>query len=153
MLGKLGLQNRQILVPMGHTLGLQNDGRTSRQVIADHPYAGRGLGYYAYFNDTPKIGVIPPHNMYLHTAAEIGLIGMLLFLIAVFIFFKSGMTTLRAKGMNIRLLALAGIAGLFAVMAHGMLELGAPGHMKFTWVYFLGGLLTALSVYQEPRHG
>ena len=57
--------------------------RTAARITGDNPVFGVGLGAYALANAdyNPGVGVMDTHNTYLNLAAEVGLPGLLLFLV------------------------------------------------------------------------
>ena len=59
--------------------------RTAVQITSDHPLFGIGLGAYALANRdyNPRVGIMDTHNTYLNLAAEVGVPGLLLFLVLV----------------------------------------------------------------------
>ena len=44
------------------------------------------------------------------------------------------------------------LAGLIAVYAHGMFEMGTLGDKRFLWILFIGGLLVKLGEYQKEKY-
>lgn len=59
--------------------------RTAVRITSDHPVFGIGLGAYPLANRdySPRIGFMDTHNTYLNLAAEVGIPGLLLFLVLV----------------------------------------------------------------------
>jgi putative inorganic carbon (HCO3(-)) transporter len=108
------------------------------QLIKEKPAAGRGLGFYEDFKP------IPPHNIYLQTAAEMGIIGLFLFAMVIIIFLRQGYLAIRNADRDMSLSALGLVAGLCGFCIHGMFELGTIGDSKFLSFFFIGGLLAAM---------
>jgi len=131
---------------------------TALKVIEKNPLLGVGIGNYKYSvadydNDPVRDATGQPnhvHNMYLHTAAEIGLPALFLFLWISVVFAINGWRAINSLDSEISLLAIGIIAGLVGMYAHGMIEPGAIGNIKFVWITFLGGLLMALAYRVSP---
>lgn len=113
--------------------------------IMDRPLQGLGFGYYLDFNP------IPPHNIYLQTASELGIPGLFFFLMASLGFFRRGIRALRSTETTVLLLAMGLLAGLASGYLHGMVELGTIAYHKFLTYLFIGGLLVSLGQYQREQ--
>lgn len=134
---------------------------TSLKVIASRPLEGTGLDNYAevvpWYDPNP--GLRPDgrpesvHNIYLHTAAEIGLPGLALLLAVLALSLARGARALPCLPAELGLLAAGALGGLVASLVHGLAELGTPGHPKLRGLSFLCGILLGLAglVAREER--
>ena len=119
--------------------------KNSLQLIRQRPLTGYGLGYYWDFRP------IPPHNIYLYTAAELGIFAMALLMWVFFIFFRKGVIIRQSSDVGLLLPAIGIIAGFSDACLHGMVEPGTIGDHKFLWFLFMGGLLVALGELHKQK--
>jgi O-antigen ligase len=124
-------------------------------LIKDYPMFGCGLGGYAftylkYKTDMPLWGTSFVHNDYLQGMAELGLIGVLIFLGFIM---RLLMLLLRmfltCSDFELRMLALACGASLSALLAHGLVDFNfyIPANaMGFAWIC---GVTAALPVLRK----
>lgn len=126
--------------------------KTGLKIIHKNPWAGVGLGNYRFvvpdYDPHPIMAPDgkpePVHNIYLHTAAELGIPALSVFIWLSVAFFAAGFRALRTADKTTALFALGLMAGLAGVYLHGMLELGTLGSPRFVVLSFMGGLLVAL---------
>lgn len=131
---------------------------TALKVIEANPIVGVGLGNYketvSRYDFTPSISGGQPnrvHNMYLLTAAEIGIPALLTF------FWMCGVFTYRAcwcillGNGEVGLFAIGMLAGMIAMLSHGMVEPGNFSMVKYVWIMFQGGLLLALDTLRRTE--
>jgi O-antigen ligase len=133
--------------------------QTALKIIKQNPLAGVGLGNYSYvvpdYDPDPVIdeagNPLPVHNIYLHTAAELGVPALTLFIWVSVVFFGGGIHALRTGNKTTAFFTLGLMAGLAGLFLHGMFEPGNLGHIRFVALSFTGALLVALgqSVKQE----
>ena len=96
-------------------------------IIRDHPIVGVGFGHLpfkqtfeTYIRTMPTFHA---HNTYLQTAAEMGIVGLLVFLFFLFILFKYGINKLiKSEDKYIKIMAAGAFSGLAGVLAHGGVE-------------------------------
>lgn len=115
------------------------------QIIKEKPITGVGLGYYSDFK------LIPPHNIYLQTATELGLVALILLIWVFWIFIRQGLVALQLPDKRNVLFAIGLFAGLTGAYLNGMFELGTIGYSQFLRLLFMGGLLVALGQYQKQN--
>lgn len=126
---------------------------TALRVIRDHPLTGVGLGNYgsvvAHYDPNPFMrsdGIPHPvHNIYLLTAAELGIpvLGLLIWLLISF--FRSGLICLQSDCPSSLLLGLGLFAGIIASSVNGLYDHGGLGQPLFVNFAFRGGLLIGLA--------
>ena len=96
-------------------------------IIRDHWIAGVGFGHLpfkqtfeTYIRTMPTFHA---HNTYLETAAEMGIPGLLVFLLLLFILFKYGINKLiRVEDRYISIMSAGVLSGLGGVLLHGAVE-------------------------------
>lgn len=126
---------------------------TALKIVRDNWLTGVGLGNYTVavweYDSSPPVdskgAAYPVHNMYLCTAAQLGVPALGLFGWISVVFVAAGIRAGRmAKGIR-GLLALGLLAGLAGQYVHGMFDLVTLGHRGFVPLMFSGGLLVALA--------
>lgn len=96
-------------------------------IIKDHWLAGVGFGHLpfkqtfeTYIRTMPTFHA---HNTYLETAAEMGIPGLVAFLLFLFVLFKYSIKELiRQDDRYIRVMAAGALSGLAGVLFHGLVE-------------------------------
>ena len=122
-------------------------------VFASHPILGVGAGNFAEFAMEHSATVVAhsdrkaevagvAHNMYLSVASELGLVGLILFLVTLFLAFKAVMPIAERSGLGTSV-----VLGLFVFMIAGM---------TLTWEtqkigYVLFGSVLALQLHDSAR--
>lgn len=99
----------------------------TREIIQDHWVAGVGFGHLpfkqtfeTYIRTMP---IYHSHNTYLQTAAELGIPGLIAFLLFLFVLFKYGIIKLiKNDDKYIRTMGAGVIAALGGVLLHGLVE-------------------------------
>ncbi|WP_223543423.1 O-antigen ligase family protein [Pseudomonas sp. GL-B-12] len=99
-------------------------------MMSENPILGVGLNSFTQvmdkYDDTMMSSYWrhPVHNIYLLVASELGLIGITVFIIKLYIFFKTGIITLRRKKADEQInkeFALIGVIGLSVICLSGFL--------------------------------
>jgi O-antigen ligase len=127
--------------------------RTALEIIKQNPLTGVGLGNYSHvvsnYDPDPPIdqtgNPMAVHNVYLHTAAELGVPALALFIWVSLVFFGRGIYALRTANKTTALFALGLVAGLASLYLHGMVEIGTLGNSRFVTLFFMGGCLVSLN--------
>lgn len=96
-------------------------------IIRDHPIVGVGFGHLpfkqtfeTYIRTMPTFHA---HNTYLETAAETGIVGLVVFLFFLFILFKYAIVNLvNSDDKYISVMTAGVLSGLGGVLAHGAVE-------------------------------
>jgi O-antigen ligase len=99
------------------------------RMIKEHPLAGVGFGGYwtaipQYHAASGRMTPQQAHNDYLELLASGGIIGVLIFVWAVFLFIKYARPCLRAKEPFRRAACLGAITGLFGISIHSLVDFG-----------------------------
>lgn len=124
--------------------------RWSIVAIQDFPFTGVGLGsfrrvirrLYPLAID-PGYNVVHPHNLFLHTAVDLGIPGLIVYLALVGLVLALGWQAAK-RDVQIRPYALGLIAGLFAFHIYGLGDVLALGSKTGLAFWFLLGLITTL---------
>ncbi len=124
-------------------------------IIRDNPIAGVGFGHIP-FKETFEtyIRTMPTyhaHNTFLQVAAEIGLTGLLAFVLFLFVTFKYGVKILnKSEDRYIRTMGAAAIAGLGGLIFHGIVEnvLYIPRIIITFWM-LVSFILTLVRIEEE----
>ncbi|MHC4216171.1 MAG: O-antigen ligase family protein [Planctomycetota bacterium] len=132
--------------------------QTGLKIVRDNWVTGVGLGNYEIaiwdYDSDPAINsagqVEPVHNIYLHTAAELGILALIILIWVSLVFFHRGIYALRAANKTTALFAMGLMVGLAGLYLHGMVELGTLGHPRFVPLSFIGGCLVGLNEIKLP---
>ncbi len=122
------------------------------RMIESHPLMGVGLDNYrqmvGWYDPNPPTrpdgSPEAVHNIYLQTAAELGVPALVLVLLAIGVALRRGYLGAGEAGGDLGVLGAGALAGLLAVGLHGMGELGTIWHPKFRTIPFLCGVLLAV---------
>lgn len=95
--------------------------RETWALLRDHPIRGAGLAGYpqaiAPYHEDPRVEIfLYPHNVLLAVWVELGLAGLLVFLVMLYQFFR---TVLTAYGLR---LTAASIAAMLVLLIHGLVD-------------------------------
>lgn len=126
-------------------------------IIRDHWVAGVGFGHLpfkqtfeTYIRTMPTFHA---HNTYLETAAEIGIPGLIAFLLFLFILFKYGIKRLiKIEDKYISVMAAGALSGLGGVLLHGAVEnvLYLPKIIITFWI-IVSLVLTLVRIQDRKR--
>lgn len=127
------------------------------EIIKDNWVAGLGFGhlpfkqtYETYMRTMP---IFHAHNTYLETAAELGIPGLIAFLLFLFILFKYGIIKLvKNDDKYFRIMAAGVIAGLGGVLVHGLVEsiLYLPKIILIFWI-MVSFILTLIRINDQEK--
>lgn len=117
--------------------------------IQDFPFTGVGLGSFRRvirrlypLNVVPGYDVAHAHNIYLHTAVDIGIPGLIIYLSIIGLVLALGWQAAR-RNAKLRPYALGLLSGLIAFHIYGLGDVLALGSKTGVAFWFLLGLLTA----------
>ena len=118
--------------------------------IQDFPFTGIGLGSFRRvirrlypLNVTPSYEVPHAHNVFFHTAVDIGIPGLIIYLALVGLVLALGWQAAKHNA-QLRPYALGLIVGLFAFHIYGLGDVLALGSKTGLVFWFLMGLVTTL---------
>ena len=121
------------------------------RIISEHPLLGTGLNNYKLFANPETAGLRIVHNVYLLIAAEMGIPGLLLFLLFFFEVIRSSLKLLKSKDEYLSNLGIAVLTGLGAFV---IASIPSPDY-RITFVkshvWLLCGLLMALNKIEYFR--
>ena len=129
--------------------------KITSEIIRDYWVAGVGFGHLpfkqtfeTYIRTMPTFHA---HNTYLETAAEMGIPGLLAFLLFLFVLFKYGIKELvKQDDKYIRVMSAGVLSGLAGVLFHGLVEniLYLP-RIIFTFWIMVSLVLTMLRIRKQ----
>ncbi|MCP4420057.1 MAG: hypothetical protein GY805_25925, partial [Chloroflexi bacterium] len=124
--------------------------------IQDFPFTGVGLGSFRRvirrlypLGVTPGYDVAHAHNLYLHTAIDIGLPGLIIYLALLGLAVYLGWFAAQ-RSKPLRPYALGLIAGLIGFHTYGIGDVLALGSKTGLSFWFLLGLITTLHKITHP---
>ena len=125
--------------------------------IQDFPFTGIGLGSFRHvIRRLYPLGVVPSyevahaHNVFLHTAVDIGIPGLISYLAIIGLVIALGWQTARHNA-RLRPYALGLTAGLIGFHIYGVGDVLALGSKTGLAFWFLLGLITTLHQVSQPR--
>lgn len=101
--------------------------KNTLKMIKDNFFNGVGLGYLpfksSYLHYIRTMNVYHAHNLYLEIFAEMGIGGIILFVVSIGTFLKDGFISIKNKtDKMLKFLVMGVIAGILAILMHGMFE-------------------------------
>ncbi len=126
-------------------------------IIRDHWVAGVGFGHLPYKQTFETyirtMPIFHAHNTYLETAAELGIPGLVAFLLFLFVLFKYGIIKLiKNDDKYIQVMAAGVISALGGVLLHGAVEsvLYLPKIILTFWI-FVSFILTLVRISDQEK--
>lgn len=127
------------------------------EVIKDNWLVGVGFGHLpfkaAFETYTRTMPTYHAHNTYLETMAEMGILGFIVFISFLFVLFKYAIKKLvKGNDKYIKVISSGLLAGLAAVLAHGLVEnvLYIPRIITSFWI-LVGLILTLVRIVDSPQ--
>ena len=124
--------------------------------ISDFPFTGVGLGAFRQvafrlypLNLSPAYDIAHAHNIFLQTALDLGLPGLVIYLAILFIAFVTGWHVAR-RDAKFRSISLGILAGLTSLHIYGLADALALGSKPGIIFWFSLGLLTAMNKLAGP---
>ena len=164
LFGSLGLQLLPYVLPQNvllrfTSIGNMADSSTSYrvniwlatlQMIRDYFFSGIGSGINVFKTIYPRyayatIEAAPhSHSLFLQILVELGIFGLLVFLIILFFFTKQSCSALRDEQKNpLRFWVLAGFCGILSVIAQGATDYIFYNYRVMLWFWLCAGLTSA----------
>lgn len=114
-------------LPLDERYSRRDIWQATSRMIADHPWFGVGLGafpfaYTRYDQSSGAQRVEQTHNDYLQILADAGLVGGLLTLVFVILFFVSAFRAARTHHRRRRSIVLGALSGCFAIAIHSFVD-------------------------------
>jgi len=121
-------------------------------MIKSHPFLGVGINNYTEVMgdyDTTDIRLTSitsyqVHNIFLQIAAEMGIIGFLIFIWVISTVYKEGLRLIKSSEGLMSGVVIGVIAGISAFLVHGLVDAASPGNHLFLIFWFLAGIIVAL---------
>lgn len=127
------------------------------EVIRDNWLVGVGFGHLpfkaAFGKYTRTMTTYHAHNTYLETMAEMGIVGFIVFISFLFVLFKYAVKKLiKGNDKYIKIISSGLLAGLAAVLTHGLVEnvLYIPRIITTFWI-LVGLILTLVRIVENPK--
>lgn len=141
------------------------------KIWGDHPYLGTGWGSYpdVYFDYSrftlgrfdPSIGGVPyasgfrmgAHNIYLELLAEVGLLGLFVYLAMIYVFFYNAtLLVLKLKDRRQRTLIIGAQGAMITYLVHAFVNnLGPSDKMGITFWFLIGMVPTLETLFQKSE--
>jgi putative inorganic carbon (HCO3(-)) transporter len=122
-------------------------------IIQANPISGVGINTYSEimggYDDT-NMGIetitrYPVHNIFLHIASEIGVLGLCAFIWFIAAIFRAGLSYIFLKQNVLTYVVIGLLAGILAHMVHGLVDTEAIGDKLFMFIWFFAGIIMAIS--------
>jgi putative inorganic carbon (HCO3(-)) transporter len=127
-------------------MGRANYWNEALHVINEHPFMGSGLNSYSR---VAKHGY--PHNSFLQTAAETGIIGLFAFvLVLLTLFFHSCWRAFRMKESDVRMLLAGALAGWVSFLIQSFFDTTLYSVQLGSLMWISMGFMVALQHQPEP---
>ncbi|MCA9994269.1 MAG: O-antigen ligase family protein [Anaerolineales bacterium] len=128
------------------------------QMVQDSPLIGTGLNNFVlnvphYLTANIINQGYPVHNIYFLIAAETGMFGFVGFVIVLFAIFRTGRQAVRQHGGVLAAMARGLLAGIVAVLTHGLLGWGWRLDVVNILFWFIVGYLISLNAMQPTALG
>ncbi len=126
-------------------------------ILKDYWFSGIGVGYLAFRKISPLyIRTMSPyhtHNTYLQIAIELGIVGIIVFLLLIINIFRMGVSAIvNGKNRFTKYFTTSYMVSLSAVLVHGMVEhvLYNPKIMLMFWL-IVGMNICAYNIYIDEK--
>ena len=121
-------------------------------IIKAHPFLGVGINNYTEVMqdyDTTDIGVTSittyqVHNIFLQVAAEMGIIGLAVFLWLIFIVYREGLDYIKSSQGFMTAVSIGILGGITAFLIHGLVDAASLGNHLFATFWFFTGIIIAV---------
>jgi len=123
------------------------------RIIGSNPIIGVGINNYTevmHDYDITKEGLESitahaVHNIFLNIAAEMGILGFVIFIWFITAIFAEGMASISNSNRGFVVYAVIGmLGGLMAFLVHGLVDIASPGSKLFMFVWFFAGIICAI---------
>ena len=99
--------------------------------------------------DTTDVGVtsittFQVHNIFLQIAAEMGIMGLAIFIWLIFVVYKEGLSYIKSSESPMSNIVVGLIGGITAFLIHGLVDAACLGNHLFLIFWFLAGLVVAI---------
>jgi len=121
-------------------------------IIKANPLVGVGINNYTEVMrdyDTTNIGITSitayqVHNIFLQIAAEMGIIGLAIFIWLIFIVYREGLRYIKSSEDVMSSIVIGVIAGVTAFLIHGLVDAASLGNHLFLIFWFFTGIVIAI---------
>jgi len=121
-------------------------------IIGTHPFLGVGINNYTevmqdYDTTDIKLTSITPyqvHNIFLQIAAEMGIIGLAIFIWLIFMVYVEGLRHIKSSEGSMSAIGIGVVAGITAFLIHGLVDAASLGNHLFLIFWLFAGIIVAL---------
>jgi len=126
--------------------------QVASNIIRANPVLGIGINNYTevmdqYDTTDVKLTSITRHqvhNIFLQVAAEMGIIGLAIFIWCVFMIYKEGLCHIKTSEGTMSSIVIGLIGGITAFLIHGLVDAASLGNHLFLILWFLTGVIFAV---------
>jgi O-antigen ligase len=126
--------------------------QVASNIIIAHPVLGVGLNNYTEVMqdyDTTDIGLTSitrhqVHNIFLQIGAEMGIIGLAIFVWLISMVYKEGLSYFKESEGSMSAIVIGLIAGITAFLIHGLADAASLGNHLFATFWFFTGIIIAI---------
>lgn len=120
-------------------------------IIKANPFLGVGINNYTevmqdYDTSDIKLTSITRHqvhNIFLQIAAEMGIMGLVIFIWLILMVYKEGLTYIKSSEGTMSGIVIGIIAGTSAFLIHGLVDAASLGNHLFLIFWFFAGIIIA----------
>lgn len=164
-LGQLFLQRIETVTDLQYVANYDRIGRwfSAIAIWQDNPIFGAGWGsypdmyfYYIIIKDTWsgefRMGA---HNIYLELLSEVGIVGLIVFLTLIYVFFRQAiLLQFRTNNSTLRTFLIATQGAMITFLVHAFLNnLGPSDKIGITFWFFLGSIPAIQSIIEKEEEG
>jgi len=126
--------------------------QVASNIIRTHPFLGVGINNYTevmeqYDTTDIKLTSITRHqvhNIFLQVAAEMGIVGLAIFIWLIFMVYKEGLSYVKISEGPILAIGIGLIGGITAFLIHGLVDAASLGNHLFLIFWFFTGIIIAV---------
>ena len=126
--------------------------KIASNIIKTNPFLGVGINNYTEVMqdyDTTEIKLTSitrhqVHNIFLQIAAEMGIIGLVIFIWLISMVYKEGLTYIKSSEGPMSGIVIGIIAGITAFLIHGLVDAASLGNHLFLIFWFFTGIIIVI---------
>jgi len=126
--------------------------QVASNIIKANPFLGVGINNYTevmgqYDTTDVKLTSITRHqvhNIFLQVAAEMGIMGLAIFIWLIFVVYKEGLSYIKSSESPMSNIVVGLIGGITAFLIHGLVDAASLGNHLFLIFWFFTGIVIAI---------